>query len=204
MIKNIVFDLGNVLLSWKPEEYLINNGYDSSVREKIMNDVFKSHAWVQLDNGDIDLGEAIRTISLKSSLKTDEISDVFDLRTKIIFPLDCNTKLLPTLKKGGFRLYYLSNFPDDIFDEIHMKYSFFSFFDGGLISARVRASKPDEKIFRILMNKYSLIPEESLFIDDSETNAFAAQMTGMKIIHLKDFRELTGHLEKELGDYCLF
>jgi FMN phosphatase YigB (HAD superfamily) len=199
MINNIIFDLGNVLLSWKPEEYLIKNGYDADLRATILNDVFKSPVWLQLDNGDIGLEEAVRTISLKSTLKTKEISDVFNLRTKIIFPLTCNTKLLPALKKQGFRLYYLSNFPDDIFDEVHMKYNFFTFFDGGLISARVNASKPDEKIFRILMKQFSLQPEKSLFIDDSETNTFAAKMTGMKVIHLKDFNELQGKLEKELG-----
>ena len=88
--------------------------------------------------------------------------------------------LLPELKKRGLRLYFLSNFPGDIFEEIRSGYYFFKYFDGGIISAEVNLSKPDIRIYRALIDKYSLIPEESLFIDDIEVNVMAAKETGMK------------------------
>jgi FMN phosphatase YigB (HAD superfamily) len=88
--------------------------------------------------------------------------------------------LLPELKKQGLRLYFLSNFPGDIFEEIRSGYYFFKYFDGGIISAEVKHSKPDIRIYRALIDKYSLIPEESLFIDDIEVNVMAAEETGMK------------------------
>ena len=158
MIRNIIFDLGNVLISWKPEEYLIRNGYQEAARETILRDVFKSPEWLALDNGDMSLDEAVKRIALSSTLKIPEIYSVFDLRTKILHPITENTKMVPALKEGGFRLYYLSNFPEDIFDEVESRYDFFRYFDGGLISARAKASKPDEKIYRILIDRYSLIP----------------------------------------------
>lgn len=199
MIRNIVFDLGNVLLSWQPEEFLAGNGYSKESREIILNEVFRSPEWLKLDNGDLTLSEAVERIASASSLGRDEIIAVFNLRTRIIFPLNCNTKLLPGLKKQGFRLYFLSNFPDDIFDEIESKYDFFGIFDGGLISARVRASKPDTRIYQILLEKYSLIPEECLFIDDSHKNATSAELTGMKGIHLDRPELLKEKLENTLG-----
>lgn len=199
MITTLIFDLGNVLISWKPEEYFEKNGYDKAHKEIIIAEIFKSPEWLQLDNGDFTLEEAVERIAVKSSLEKAEIRAIFDLRTKIIFPLTRNTSLLPVLKKHGFKLYFLSNFPDDIFDEIHNKYDFFRLFDGGEISARIKASKPDEKIFRIFLKKHSLAAENCLFIDDSHKNANSAEMLGMKVIHLEKPDTLRAGLEKVLN-----
>ena len=111
MITNIIFDLGNVLLSWKPGEYLEKSGYDKDTVRKILNDIFISPEWLGLDNGDLTQEEAIEKISSRSSLEKDFISSLFNLRTKIIFPLTDNINLLPELKRKGFKLYFLSNFP---------------------------------------------------------------------------------------------
>jgi epoxide hydrolase-like predicted phosphatase len=199
MIKNIVFDLGNVLVSFRPEEYLDKNGYPEETKKIILNDIFRSREWHMLDNGDITIKDAIKGIADRSSLKTEEIASVFDLRLKIIFPLNGNAKLLPALKKRGYKLYYLSNFPDDIFDEVYNRYDFFRYFDGGIISARVKASKPDRKIFEILQEKYSLSPEECLFIDDSDLNVNTAELLGMKVIHVENPGDLPEQVEKALG-----
>jgi putative hydrolase of the HAD superfamily len=199
MIKNIIFDLGNVLISWQPEQYLIDNGYPAEARESILREVFRSPEWLALDNGDLSLGEAVSRIASTSSLKTSEIYSVFDLRTKILFPLAENTKMLPELKKEGFRLYYLSNFPDDIFDDVKGRYDFFRYFDGGLISARAKASKPDQRIYRLLLERYKLNPGESLFIDDSHANALSAENLGISVIHLSVPSDLRNKLQDLLG-----
>ena len=199
MIKNIIFDLGNVLLSWKPEEYLINKGFTKDSRETILKDVFRTPEWLALDDGTISLDEAAESIASKSSLNRGEIYAVFDLRTKILFPLEGNTRMLPWLKKEGFKLYYLSNFPEDIFDEVEAKYDFFRIFSGGLISAKAKVSKPDERIFRKLLDTYSLLPEESLFIDDTHANAISAETLGISVIHLSEPSSLKDKLQNFLG-----
>jgi epoxide hydrolase-like predicted phosphatase len=180
MIKNIIFDLGNVLISFKPSEYLIKCKYPETIRNTILSDIFSSEEWLSLDKGEITTQEAIHSIEKKSSLTKDEIAHIFNLRTEMMFPLDPNVKLLPELRKRGFRLYYLSNFPLDIFDEIKSGYYFFKHFDGGLISAEVKYSKPEREFYEILMEKYSIKPEECLFIDDIEINVKAAESYGMK------------------------
>lgn len=180
MIKNIIFDLGNVLLSWKPVEFFENSGYDQETAKLIHRDVFRSPEWLSLDNGDITTPEAIEQMSAKSSLQKDFINSLFNLRTKIIFPLADNIKLLPELKEQGFKLYYLSNFPLDFFDEVKKKYDFFRYFDGGLISAEVRYSKPDTRIYEILLEKFNLVPEECFYFDDIKINVSAAESVGIK------------------------
>ncbi len=180
MIKNIIFDLGNVLISFKPADYFEKKEYPENMKTRILNDIFGSREWLLLDNGDISTPEAIDSIASRSSLSRQEITHIFNLRTEIMFPLDQNVRMLPDLKKQGFRLYYLSNFPLDIFEEIKSGYFFFRYFDGGIISSEVKYSKPDLKIFEIIIEKYSLIPGESLFIDDTEINVTAATGIGMK------------------------
>lgn len=183
MIRNIVFDLGNVLLSFRPKEYLEKKGYPAGQTEKILADIFLSPEWQALDNGDITHREAVERIAQRSSLSKTEIAGIFDLRIDLLFPMEKNVMLLPELKQKGYRLYYLSNFTADIFPEIRSLNPFFNLFDGGIISADVRVSKPDETIYRLLIGKYSLAAGESLFIDDLEINVRAAEKTGMKGLH---------------------
>jgi glucose-1-phosphatase len=199
MIKNIIFDLGNVLISFRPSEYFDKIKYPENIKATILTDIFGSKEWIQLDNGDITVNEAINAIALKSSLNKKEIAHIFNLRTDLMFPLDPNVKMLPGLKKRGFRLFYLSNFPLDIFDEIKSGYYFFKYFDGGLISAEVRSSKPDMRFYEILIDKFSLVPEECLFIDDNEKNVDTAKLIGMKGIATYGSLEIENDIEKILS-----
>lgn len=199
MIKNIIFDLGNVLISFKPSEYFDKKNYPRSIKAKILADIFGSKEWLMLDNGEITTPEAIDAIASKSSLNKKEISHIFNLRTDLMFPLDSNVRLLPELKKRAFGLYYLSNFPLDIFEEVSTGYYFFKYFDGGLISAEAKFSKPDIGIYNILLEKYSLVPNECLFIDDIEVNVKAAESLGMKGILAYGSLELSTEIEKSIG-----
>lgn len=198
MIKNIIFDLGNVLISFKPADFLDKTGYAADAKNIIISDIFNSREWGLLDNGDITTTEAIEKISARSSLQREQIASIFNLRAKIMYPINRNTKLLPALKKRGFKLYFLSNFPEDIFDEIYEGYEFFKFFDGGIISSKIKFSKPDIRIFKVLLEKYSLSAEECLFIDDIEINVRAADSVGMKVICALESVELSQLIEKEL------
>lgn len=198
MIKNIIFDLGNVLISFKPSEYFDKKKYPEKIKSVILSDIFGSLEWQLLDKGEITTPEAINGIAENSSLNKEEIAHIFDLRTDLIFPLDSNTRLLPGLKERGFRLYYLSNFPLDIFDEVKDGYYFFKYFDGGLISAEAKSSKPDLRIYEILVEKYSLNPEECLFIDDIEINAKTAETIGMKSLVTHGSLEISNDIEKIL------
>ena len=199
MIKNIIFDLGNVLISFKPSEYFDKNNYPLSIKATILSDIFGSKEWLMLDNGEITTPKAIDAIATKSSLSKKEIAHIFNLRTDLMFPLDSNVRLLPELKKRGFRLYYLSNFPLDIFEEVSTEYYFFKYFDGGLISAEAKFSKPDIGIYNILNKKYSLVPKECLFIDDIEVNVRAAQALGMKGIITYGSLEISNDIENSIG-----
>jgi len=199
MIKNVVFDLGNVLLSFVPSEYLDKKNYPENIKTKILSEIFNSEEWQMLDRGEITSDEVIDIISSRSTLKREEIAHIFNLRTDILYPLDNNIKFLPLLKKKGYKLYFLSNFPMDIFEEVTSGYYFFKYFDGGVISAHAKFSKPDSRIYKILIEKYSLIPEDCLFIDDLEINVKAAKTAGMIGITTFGSLDISKEIEKALG-----
>ena len=199
MIRNVIFDLGNVLISFIPSEYLKKKNYPSNIRNTIINDIFHSAEWKKLDNGDITVPEAIESIAQKSALKREEIAFVFSFRTDIMFPLDDNVRLLPELKKQGFRLYYLSNFPLDSFEEVKNDYYFFRFFDGGIISSEVKLSKPDVRIYKYILREYDLKPEECIYIDDIEENVSAAESTGMLGLLTYGSPKISSALEEKLS-----
>jgi putative hydrolase of the HAD superfamily len=201
MIKNLIFDLGNVLLDFKPAEYLAKNNYPESLRAIVLSDVFGSKEWAMLDRGEITTPDAIEAISKQSPLKKEEIAHIFSRRTDLMFPLDQNVRLLPGLKKRGLKLYYLSNFPIDIFDEVRSGYYFFKHFEGGLISAEAKMAKPDSRIYELLMKNYSLLPEECLFIDDLEVNVISARASGMKGLFTNGSPEIAKDIEKALKDF---
>ncbi len=180
MIKNVIFDLGNVLISFRPSEFFSTKRYPQHLKERILSDIFDSKEWLMLDKSEINTREAIESIATKSELTKEEIAHIFNLRTEMMFPLDLNVRLLPELKKQGFRLYFLSNFPIDIFEEIKTGYFFFTYFDGGLISGEAKVSKPDKRIFELFLENYSLNPGECLFIDDLEINVKSSEEIGMK------------------------
>ena len=198
MIRNIIFDLGNVLVSFRPSEYFTKENYPENIKATILNDIFESKQWIMLDKGEISLPEAIDAIASVSSLKKEEIAHVFNLRTNLMFPLDQNVKLLSGLKNQGFKLYYLSNFPKDVFDEISAGYYFFKYFDGGIISSEVQITKPHPRIYELILEKYALIAEECLFIDDLEPNIKAAELFGMKSLLTFGSEEIAGVLGETL------
>lgn len=198
MIRNIIFDLGNVLISFRPSEYFDKKNFPRELKEKILSDIFGSTEWLMLDNGEITTEFAIDEISKKSSLKREEIARIFNLRLDLIFPLDTNTRVLPGLKERGFKLYYLSNFPLDIFDDVRSGYYFFKYFEGGLISAEAGYSKPDKKIYEAFFEKFAVKPEECLFIDDLEANIISGQSAGMKVLFTNGSLEIADDIEKAL------
>jgi glucose-1-phosphatase len=183
MIRNVVFDLGNVLISFRPEVFLKEKNYPENKRMTILADVFASREWLMLDNGDLSTEDAIKGIASSSSLSMQEIGLIFATRHEILHPIARNIKILPELKNAGFKLYYLSNFPADMWDHVTInekeKYDFFRYFDGGLISAEARASKPYPGIYIQLLSKYGLKAEECFYVDDLEPNVDTAVKIGM-------------------------
>jgi len=193
-IKNIVFDLGNVLISYMPEEFHARQGDSPDKTELYLREVYGGHEWQKIDHGLMTVDAAISSIASRTLMPAQEIARIFDLREELLSEIAGNSALLKTLKNARFGLYYISNFPEDLFRILSAKYEFFRLFDGGVVSSDVKLLKPDPEIYRTLIRRYNINPAESLFIDDLEHNVKGAADEGFITLHLTQAHKLKEHL----------
>ncbi|MDA3811753.1 MAG: HAD family phosphatase, partial [Spirochaetaceae bacterium] len=173
MIRNIIFDLGNVLMDFQPMDYLNSKGLNQVEIDFLYREIFLSNEWVELDRGTITREEALKTFCIRNPEESELIRSHSDFEN-ILTPLSDNVQILKELKDKGYKLYYLTNYHDDLFEYSFNKFEFFKIFDGGVVSAHVKLIKPDIRIFQKILDKYFLKTEETLFIDDLKANVHTA------------------------------
>lgn len=182
MVKNVIFDLGRVLIDWNPRAYLEKKIDDEKKIEKIFKEVFASPEWQELDKGTITFDQALELFQERVPNCKDEIQDVFDNIIELIPPIEKNVKIFEEVA-NKYNTYILSNFGDKSFDMIYEKYPWFKLFDGKVVSSKVKEIKPDKEIYEILINKYNLNRDETIFIDDTLANIEASEKIGIKGVH---------------------
>ncbi len=169
MIKNIIFDLGNVIIKGSTIETLMHFTDNEDMAKNLMKYVFKTEEWKLLDLGNITREEAIIQMQKKAPKEyACLIEKVMKERCKYLTINKDTVEIAKKLKEKGYHIYVLSNmaaFTYEYFQEI----DFFKLCNGIIISAYEHIVKPDEKIFETLLHRYHLIPQETLFIDDDDT-----------------------------------
>jgi len=197
-VRNVVFDIGNVLLSYRPKEYLRSLGFSEEEVELYRRIIFGSSLWLDLDRGVIDERGAVAQLTAAYPEHAQGIARVFSDWYSMFVPLEA-VKVLPRLKGAGCRLYVLSNFHRDAFRHVRGKYDWFDLFDGMVISYEVHAIKPEPGIYQALIDRYGIEPRDSVFIDDMRENIEGARPFGFYTIHHKSFEETVGELENFIG-----
>ena len=195
MIKNIIFDLGNVLIRFKPEEF-VNKNIKKEYREKFFNAIFKGQEWADLDRGVLEYSDAVKIFSEKIPECSSEIKKLFDnYILDVLEPIEKNIEIMKSLK-GKYKLFVLSNFHYPAFDYIFENWEFFKYFDGKVVSGHCKLLKPEKKIYELLCLTYSLKPNECVFIDDTKANIETAEEFGINGIHLTDINILEEKLKE--------
>ena len=197
MIRSIIFDMGNVLRDFSPMRSILPyvTGPDA---ELIARELFGKEEWRGLDRGTITYGEAARLckarIPQRLHGKVDEILDHWHE----YMPEDPEmAEVCRRLKENGYRLYLLSN-ASVRFEAYRNEFQALKHFDGAIVSAFYQAVKPDEKIYRILFDTYSLKPEECFFVDDNPENVAAGRRLAMP------GHVFTGDLNAMMADFAAY
>ena len=190
MIKNIVFDLGGVLLEFEPERYLKGLFRDGAMCRQLHEAIFQSELWLELDRGSVTTGEVVTALSRRNPGFQKDIALILSHWDSILIPIEGTVSILEELERAGFKLYALSNFPLAAFEKVCRRYHFFKHFDGFVISSKIGYIKPEPEIYQYLLKKYSLMAEKTLFIDDRPVNLAPAREMGIKTIHFTGPREL--------------
>jgi len=190
MIKNIIFDIGNVLLEFKPIDYLKRTFNDDKIEKLLYKEIFQSQEWIHLDRGILTQEQAVKIISLRNPDIEIHIKKCMDNWIDILTPIEGTVKIMNDLKEKGYNLYLLSNFHSLAFETICSKYDFFKKFDGGIISYKENLLKPEAEIYTKLLDTYNLKADECLFIDDTIVNIEAADRLGIKTFHFNPLMPL--------------
>lgn len=177
-IKNIVFDMGGVLVDFDAKRSLATH-FDQKYHDIINEKTFASETWKLMDKGDYEVEEAIDIMcrDLPRELH-DEIRTMILDHEGEMPPIKEMYPIVKSLKENGYNIYLLSNCPG-WFEDFKKSVPAFDFFDGFIISAKYNLIKPEKEIYEVLFREFSLVPEECFFIDDSPANIETAKNLGM-------------------------
>ena len=174
-IDTVVFDIGNVLTNFAWDQFLENKGYDKEMVERMGRASVNSKDWVQFDKGDLTTEQICQRFADNDPEIGDELKSAFADLTGIITKREKTIPWIQALKAAGYRVLVLSNFSKQAYDTCRDAMSFLDVVDGGILSYRDRVVKPDEAIYKLLMERYELVPEKTVFIDDTPANIEAAK-----------------------------
>ena len=183
---NVVFDLGGVVFSWRPDQITKSVFEDKEIQERVRSEIFAHQDWLDLDKGILDRDEAIERGAMRTKLPRSKISELMQQIPLSLTPIRHTVRLIHSVKRKGNKAFVLSNMHLASIQHIEHKYSFWDIFDGIVISCRIHMVKPDAEIYEYLLNKYGLVAEESTFIDDTEINLSAATKLGIKPIRFEN------------------
>ncbi len=181
MIRNMVFDMGNVLVVFDPQQFMDNEGIsDPEDRKLITRELFHNIEWAQMDLGVLteETAEPLVIKRIPDRLK-DQVKNLLHRWWAKRSTIEGMEALLEELKGNGYRIYLLSN--ASVSQHLYWPtFEMSKLFDGKLISCDLGIVKPNPEIYRRFTEKFGLNPEECLFVDDLPANVAAAISCGWK------------------------
>lgn len=194
-MNTVVFDLGGVLVDWDPRHLLRNvmPGRDAEM-EAILADVL-NHEWnLARDKGD-SWPAAIAAL-VEEHPQWADIFRAYDERWEetLVGAHEDTVAILRDLHERGIPLYALSNWSAQKFPHAEERFGWLDWFDGIVVSGRVRMVKPDAAIFRYLMDTFDLEPGDIFFVDDHEPNVIGARALGIYAHYFRDAEGLRADL----------
>lgn len=196
MIKNVVLDMGNVLLDFRPE--FVMDQFCSSEEEKdvIRRELFEGPEWPLGDRGDIKDKDRFDLVKVRVPEKYHEALKNCALHWDICMdPLEGAKEFCEKVKEKGYKIFVLSN-ASDLFYVYFPKFLPLDFFDGVFVSSDYLMLKPDVEIYKTFLDKYGLKGEECLFIDDRQDNIEGAGKAGLNTFRFEgDYEKVLDQLK---------
>lgn len=196
MIHNIVFDIGQVLAEFRWKEFIQDLGYADEINERIGKATVLSPYWNEVDRGLLSLDEIIEECVALDTEIEEPIRHFFRDQREIVVEFDYSERLIRSLKERGYKVYILSNYGERNFSYVRESFHFLSLVDGGVISYEIKKTKPEPEIYQALIDKYTIKPEESVFLDDLEKNILGAKKMGFHTVHFQTLEQALQDLKK--------
>lgn len=181
MIKNIIFDMGQVLIRWNPEEMLAAFDLPEADQTEIRRELFTGVEWIQQDRGVLTTAQVAEKVCARLPERLYCVVEdlVFHWHDRFLIPMPGMAELVRDLKNRGYSLYLLSNAGTPL-RSYFPRIPGAEYFDGLMVSAEEVLLKPQHEIYERLYERFDLNPAECWFIDDSPANIEGAILTGMQ------------------------
>lgn len=176
-LKNVVFDVGNVLVRWEPHKVIaaVFPEHDPHTLLKQMRPT-----WITLNQGKISALEAIKIHEKELNLPEHQLMEMMERFKTSQTPIEGSIQLLEKLQAAGCPLYALTDNIKEFIAYYRESMGFLHYFKGVVVSAEVGILKPNQEIYHHLLNSYQLEASESVFIDDLQANVDGAIAVGMQ------------------------
>lgn len=197
MIRNIIFDIGRVLIDFEWNDY-VHELFDDETAAKVTAALWSTGYWKELDRAVLTEEEILDLFYSAGPDVREEIYEAFDRVGECVKRRDWAIPMIDDLKAKGYRVLYLSNFSGHVMGSNPGALDFVPHMDGGIFSCDVKVIKPSSEIYTRLIEKYSLVPEECIFIDDHRDNIAMARKCGMKGILFETREQFEADLDKAL------
>ena len=194
MIHTVIFDIGNVLMKFDYMPYIRSLLNDEETVYRVNGAIWRSGFWNDLDRGEDTDTVYAKMLAAEPEYKK-EIALAFENVGQCMFKMDYAIPWIRELKNRGYQVLYLSNYSRHTMEANPGVLDFLPYMDGGVFSCEVGVVKPDAAIYRILCEKYKLIPSECVFLDDFEANVTAARDFGMNAIQFEAYEQARDALD---------
>ena len=201
MIRNIIFDIGNVLTDYRWEGFLADKGFDADMIARIAKASVMNPLWNEYDRGTWTDRQILDAFIKDAPELEQELNRAFDNIHGIVTPRAYAIPWLKELKAKGYHVYYLSNFSRKAEVECTEALNFLPEMEGGILSYKEHLIKPEPEIYQLLLSRYGLKAEESVFLDDTLKNVQAAEAQGIHAIHFQT-KEQAEEALRGLGVDC--
>ncbi len=196
-VRNVIMDLGGVMLEWNPDQLLTPIQPDPELRRQLRSQVF-SHDWRLFDRGQLAEAELTERLQVATGRTRDQVEQIMlAVRTALLEKTE-TVKLVRALKEQGYELYCLSNMPVPMYEHLRCQHTFWDVFRGVVISGEIQMMKPEPEIYLHLLERFGLRAGESVFIDDLQVNVDAAIGVGLHAIRFQDAAQCQRDLEELL------
>ena len=200
MIKTVIFDIGNVLTRFCWDEYFADFHYDRETLKRLAAATVLSEDWKQYDLGNLSDEEVLSLFIENDPTIEQELRASLLCVKGILKKCDYAFPWIKELKGRGLQVLYLSNFSKKVLNDCMDAMDFLPYTDGGIFSFRVHQAKPDAAIYRTLLQTYSLLADECIFLDDTPENIKAAEALGFHGIVFQDVKQAQDELARYLSD----
>lgn len=201
MIQNIIFDIGNVLASFRWKDLFKDLGFTGEKFDRIAAaTVLHPTMWNEFDRSLMSDEEIIAKCVEREPEYEKEIRLIFTLTELLVEEYTYSYEWINGLKEQGYKVFLLSNYGRTAFEAArdHGRLSFLPLVDGGVISYEVQIVKPETGIYKALLDKYNLKAEECVFLDDRADNIAAAKALGFHGVVVESFEQASDALNKIL------